>query len=195
MPYLPSHISFICCAALILLGSCISIRPKYPAHWAPMEGQHTVQDLSGFYHPRLATLLRLHSPKPFDSVRYALNFSVDMQPSVRAQFICEDSSCAYGDDRILDLLLPEDRYTFKDKSGDLMVVLNEKPQAGNPMVGPQRAYCLVSRATDGALIVRKGAWARGLVFLLIPFSYEEYAWYRITRERFEMVEDPRTKKR
>jgi hypothetical protein len=152
-----------------------------------MEGQHTVQDLSGFYHPRLATLLRLKSPKPFDSARYAFNFSVDMQPAVRAQFICEDSSCAYGDDRILDLVLPEDRYSFKDKSGDLMVVFKAISQAGNPMVGPQREYCLISRASDGALIVRNGAWARGLVFLLIPFSYEEYAWYRITQHEFEEV--------
>ena len=110
-----------------------------------------------------------------------------MKPSVRAQFICEDSSCAYGDDRIIDLSLPSDRYRFKDKSGELLVIFKSIQKAGNPLVGPQREYCRIARASDGALIVQKGAWARGLFFFLIPFSYDEYAWYRITPHEFEEV--------
>ena len=150
--------------SLLLLNGCMVSKPDYPAHWAPVSNGLTVQDLSGFYHPRLAGLLNLFTPHRFDSSRYSFNFSVDMKPSVRAQFICEDSSCAYGDDRIIDLSLPSDRYRFKDKSGELLVIFKSIQKASNPLVGPQREYCRIARASDGALIVQKGAWARGLFF-------------------------------
>jgi hypothetical protein len=171
-------------------GACMSSRPPYPADW-PARLEHTPPAAySGNYSGTLIPHLNRQALPTEDSLHCSTDFQISPRLDIRYRLQCENHPDSLSH-ALLALNDPNARIKIREKRKGLLLLYKPLHTAGNPIAGIQREYILLSKATDGSLILKEGAWAYGLIFLIFPTGINEYAWYRIGERSVEMRTKPK----
>ena len=72
-----------------------------------------------------------------------------------------------------------------------MIYYLSNNSGGNMLFGFDRMYCRLSMLTDGTLLIKKGEWYMGLLFLIVPVYGAEFEWIRISPSQIQVVSKDR----
>jgi hypothetical protein len=169
---------------------CIINRPAYPLSWPSVAPQQPLSAFQGYYSAGIDTLIDGGNISGTYEGRDTLNLRVEEGLHIQLGF--KDS--IFSGQRTLRSYPtehPQRRISLRKNRNGIMIYYRSNNSGGSMLLGFDRVYCRLSMLTDGTLLIKKGNWYMGLLFLVVPVYGSEFEWIRISPSQIQVVSKSR----
>ncbi len=155
---------------------CSCSWPRYPSAWPPLvETRDRCPKLSGVYdnldeEKRLSLTSIFNLPFPGTELLSSPVMISGVEDGVLEVTLWSDGRL------VAKNRLVADKKDFSCEDG--WVELGTTGFTGPQLAGPYGKYTRLSAQLDGSLVAKKGFWAVGLAYLVVPLGTSEYTWHR-----------------
>jgi hypothetical protein len=161
-------------------------RPAYPKDWPPIVKNPSIESFSGEYNIMLMEVLGQQEIKiPKKSKDCLFDFSITNDLELMYGLKCKQNDKLKIFPKV-QIKLADTKIVVKQKEDEIVINYHYKFAKGQDIVGPSNTYVLLSKASDGSLIVKQGYWTVGLAMFLIPVAGTEYKWYRFSGAKVDV---------
>jgi hypothetical protein len=181
----PLFIGFVLFYSVFTAG-CFVSRPVYPSTWPSVAPQQPLSAFQGYYSSGIDTLIDGGNVSGNYEGRNPLALRVE--EDLRIQLGFTDSIFSgqrtwrsYPTER------PQRRISLRKNRNGVLIYYRSNNSGGNMLLGFDRLYCRMSMLTDGTLLIKKGNWYMGLLFLVVPVYGSDYEWIRISPTQIQVV--------
>lgn len=173
----------------LLFTNCATV--KYPKNWPELENTLNINSYVGRYHGKI--LYILNNPYNYPKITNDTLGSNKLFKHPVDFYISDDLNIRFVSTHNKDSIITISNHQnsrfcngkIKRRKNTILIRENCGEGAGLGFYLFSKNYCILSKASDESLIVKKGTSDVNLIFGLIPIPTKKYHWYRITSDTIE----------